>query len=48
VEWAERAKEIMPAERLWIRLRIMGENERAIVLEAQGRRYEELLAEVRG
>ena len=47
VEWAERASEIMPAQRLWIKLKHAGENQRALCLQAQGERYEQLMAQLR-
>ena len=47
VEWAERARDIIPRQRLWIRLRYLGDSRRAFCLEAGGRRYERLLAELR-
>ncbi len=47
IEWAERAREIMPQEHLWITLRYLGERERTLAMEAKGRRYKELLAEWR-
>ena len=43
IEWAERIRDALPAERLWIAFAHCGENRRAITLEAQGVRYEELL-----
>lgn len=44
IEWAERARDILPQERLWITLRHLGERERSLTMEARGQRYEELLA----
>ncbi len=43
IEWAEKAGEIVPQERLWVTLRHGGERRRLITLEAQGSTYEELL-----
>jgi tRNA threonylcarbamoyladenosine biosynthesis protein TsaE len=44
IEWAERAKDIMPAERLWISLCYMDYSKRSLLFEAAGQRYQELLA----
>jgi len=44
IEWAERARDILPWECLWITLRHLGERERSLTLEARGRRYGQLLA----
>ena len=43
IEWAERIREALPAEWLWIKFDHRGENARAIVIEAYGARYVELL-----
>lgn len=47
VEWADRIEEVLPAERLWIRLRWIDENQRDLLLTAYGRRYRDLLHEFR-
>lgn len=47
VEWAERARELVPAERLWITLSYLGHTKRSLLLEAAGRRYLEVLASLR-
>jgi len=46
VEWADRVMELLPAERLEIRLEVTGETSRRAVLEGHGRAYEELLGQV--
>lgn len=43
IEWAEKIREVLPAERLWITFRYLGESKRGIVMQAQGARYESLL-----
>lgn len=46
IEWADRLKEDLPQERLWVRLRrYLDENRRGLLLEARGERYETLLRE---
>lgn len=47
VEWAERAREILPAERLWITLHYLDESKRRLRLDVSGTRYEQLLLEFR-
>jgi len=46
IEWAERIREIIPTERLWITLSYLGETERGLHLEATGAHYEEVLREL--
>lgn len=43
IEWAEKIRDALPAERLWIALRHLGESKRGLLIEARGARYEELL-----
>lgn len=45
IEWAERVREALPSDRLWIELDYVGENERALTIAAQGERAAELFAE---
>ena len=45
IEWAERAKGILPEERLWITLKHLDETKRGILMEATGDRYRKLLQE---
>lgn len=47
VEWAERAREILPAERLWIALHYLSETKRQLRFDVWGARYEKLLREFR-
>jgi tRNA threonylcarbamoyladenosine biosynthesis protein TsaE len=44
VEWPERMAGLIPAERLWVNLEHVDDEERAMKFNAQGRRYIELLA----
>ena len=43
IEWAERGKNILPLERLWIRLKHQGPETRLITVDAKGRKYQTLL-----
>lgn len=43
IEWAKKAREIVPLERLWITLRHGGGRRRLISLEAQGSTYETIV-----
>lgn len=44
IEWAERIEEILPQERLWIRLEHLGEEQRRLQIKAAGTRYENFIA----
>jgi tRNA threonylcarbamoyladenosine biosynthesis protein TsaE len=43
IEWAGRAKEILPAERLWIELTYLDYTKRCLLFEATGERYMQFL-----
>lgn len=47
IEWPERARELLPQERLWVVLRHVEMYKRILLLSACGERYEELLREFR-
>lgn len=47
VEWAEKATELFPGERLEVRIQRLGESERRLVLSAHGPRHAALLKAVR-
>ncbi len=47
IEWAEHAGEMLPEERLWIRLRHIDSTRRGLLFSAQGTRYEVLLGAFR-
>ena len=42
IEWAETIKNILPDERLDIKIKIAGENKRIMVMTPYGKKYEEL------
>lgn len=43
IEWAERARDYMPRERLWITLTYIGPNSRRLRFEATGAHYQEVV-----
>ncbi|MBM3187932.1 MAG: tRNA (adenosine(37)-N6)-threonylcarbamoyltransferase complex ATPase subunit type 1 TsaE [Chloroflexi bacterium] len=43
IEWAERAIEIIPAQRLWVTLTYLDHTKRRLFFEASGARYREIL-----
>ena len=47
LEWAERIEKVLPPERLWVDLRVLDGTRRNFVMEAVGKRYEELLLQFR-
>jgi tRNA threonylcarbamoyladenosine biosynthesis protein TsaE len=47
VEWAERAREMMPSEHLWIELDFVDQTRRTINFVARGERHTALLREFR-
>ena len=47
VEWADRAREVFPADHLHIALEPTGEQERRLTLRAEGERYRTLLERLR-
>ena len=42
IEWAENIKDILPEERLDIKIKVLGENKRSLVFKPYGQKYEEL------
>lgn len=44
IEWPERIVEILPAERLWLSLEILGPERRRLQLQGAGARHERLLS----
>jgi len=48
VEWPERGDGLLPAEHLLVRIEHAGPEERRLAFVPRGRRYERLVAEVRG
>ncbi len=47
VEWAERVKDALPAEHLWVTLRWIDAGQRDLVFAARGLRYQRVLAAFR-
>jgi len=47
IEWADRLRTVLPAERLWITLRHLDDSKRGVVMRADGPRYDRLLREFR-
>jgi len=47
IEWPERIDGLVPAERLWIRLEHIAEEEREMKFQATGKRYDDLLEDIR-
>ena len=47
IEWAERARSLIPAEHLWVRVEEVSETSRLIYFAAQGERHERLLRDFR-
>ena len=43
IEWAERARELLPEERLWITLHYLDDTKRELCFDVSGERYEQLL-----
>ena len=47
IEWPERMDGLIPAERLWVNLEHIDEEEREMKFKATGKRYDELLEVIR-
>ena len=47
IEWPERMNGLIPAERLWVNLEHIDEEEREMKFKATGKRYDELLKVIR-
>jgi tRNA threonylcarbamoyladenosine biosynthesis protein TsaE len=47
VEWAERVKSVLPEQGLWVSLQYVDENQRDLVFEGRGQRWQELLPALR-
>lgn len=47
VEWADLIQNILPPERLWVKMSWIDENQRDLLITAQGSRYQSLLAKFR-
>ena len=42
IEWADTIKDILPSERLDIKIKVVDENDRLFIIEPHGKQYEEL------
>jgi tRNA threonylcarbamoyladenosine biosynthesis protein TsaE len=47
IEWPERIQEVLPQQRLWVNLRWVADEQRAMTFLGHGERYEALLSEFR-
>ena len=47
IEWADRIQGILPGERLWVKLEHVGEEHRQLRFVAHGKRYDEIVTELR-
>jgi tRNA threonylcarbamoyladenosine biosynthesis protein TsaE len=47
VEWAERIQSVLPSARLWMKLRYVADEQRAMVLLPEGSHYEQIVSEFR-
>lgn len=47
LEWPEHIETVLPRQRLWVELRVLEPTRRNFILEASGKRYEELLHKFR-
>lgn len=47
IEWADRIEPALPADRLWVTLEWVGQDQRDFVCQAQGMRYQALLRDLR-
>ena len=47
IEWPERIESILPAERLWLNLEYLGEEQRRIQIKAHGEHYKKFIVELR-
>lgn len=48
IEWAERAAELVPAQRLWVFLAYVGQRKRSLLLEPSSEHYADILAALSG
>lgn len=47
IEWPEQIARLLPIERLWIEIRVLDDTRRNFILDAAGKRSEELLSQFR-
>ncbi len=48
VEWADRIQEALPDEYLWIKMRLINEEQRDFIVHAKGERHKDILDRFRG
>jgi tRNA threonylcarbamoyladenosine biosynthesis protein TsaE len=48
VEWADRIKDALPEDHLWMNMRLINEEQRDFIVNAHGERYKTLLEQFRG
>ena len=48
VEWADRIQEALPDEYLWIKMRLINEEQRDFIVHAKGVRHKDILDQFRG
>jgi tRNA threonylcarbamoyladenosine biosynthesis protein TsaE len=47
IEWPERMEKLIPAERLWVQLEYINDEEREMKFKSSGKRYDDLLGAIR-
>jgi len=47
VEWAEKIRQVLPSEHLWIALQWIDDGQRDLMFAAHGQRYQQVLASIR-
>jgi tRNA threonylcarbamoyladenosine biosynthesis protein TsaE len=47
IEWAERIKPVLPREALWVHMRYISDEQRNLLFEAAGERYQQIMGEFR-
>lgn len=47
IEWAERVRDLLPGERIWVEMEYLTEEHRQMRFKSRGRRYDALLDELR-
>jgi tRNA threonylcarbamoyladenosine biosynthesis protein TsaE len=47
IEWADRIQDLLPAEALWIHMKLIGDEQRQMRFEPHGVRYEQITTEIR-
>jgi tRNA threonylcarbamoyladenosine biosynthesis protein TsaE len=47
IEWADRIQAALPRDCLWVKMRLIDDDQRDLVFSAVGKRYQEILARIR-